>query len=75
MHPLPQTGVLTFLFTDIEGSTTRWERSPDAMADALASHDALVAESLTVHAAAFSSDPAMHFAARSDRRWLQRSRP
>ncbi|HET9394042.1 MAG TPA: adenylate/guanylate cyclase domain-containing protein [Candidatus Rubrimentiphilum sp.] len=42
MHALPQTGVLTFLFTDIEGSTTRWDRAPEAMAGALAAHDAIL---------------------------------
>ena len=30
---------MTFLFTDIEGSTSLWERAPDAMRDALAEHD------------------------------------
>jgi predicted ATPase/class 3 adenylate cyclase len=32
-------GTVTFLFTDIEGSTRRWETVPDAMAQALALHD------------------------------------
>ena len=36
------TGTVTFLFTDIEGSTARWEREPDAMHVALARHDALL---------------------------------
>ena len=36
------TGTVTFLFTDIEGSTTLWEQFPDAMRDALARHDALL---------------------------------
>jgi predicted ATPase/class 3 adenylate cyclase len=36
------SGTVTFLFTDIEGSTQRWERAPDAMAKALARHDALL---------------------------------
>jgi hypothetical protein len=30
---------VTFLFTDIEGSTRRWESDPDAMRSALAVHD------------------------------------
>ena len=34
--------VLIFLFTDIEGSTQRWEAAPEAMRLALARHDALV---------------------------------
>ena len=33
------TGTVTFLFTDIEGSTRRWEDDADAMRSALATHD------------------------------------
>ena len=33
MAELP-SGTVTFLFTDIEGSTTRWVRQPKAMGDA-----------------------------------------
>jgi predicted ATPase/class 3 adenylate cyclase/DNA-binding CsgD family transcriptional regulator len=33
-------GTVTFLFTDIEGSSSRWERDGRAMRDALAHHDA-----------------------------------
>ena len=36
------TGTVTFLFTDIEGSTTLWEQHPDAMQAALARHDRLL---------------------------------
>ena len=36
------TGVVTFLLTDIEGSTRLWEREPEAMREALARHDALM---------------------------------
>src|SRR6201997_1802614 len=35
----PPSGVVTFLFTDIEGSTRRWEANADAMRVALAAHD------------------------------------
>ena len=38
----PPTGTVTFLFTDIEGSTKHWEQHPDAMRPALARHDALL---------------------------------
>ena len=36
------SGTVTFLFTDIEGSTKLWEEHPDAMRQALARHDALL---------------------------------
>src|SRR5262245_40440827 len=35
-------GTFTFLFTDVEDSTGHWERTPDAMRDALQRHDALL---------------------------------
>ena len=35
----PPSGVVTFLFTDIEGSTRRWEADADGMLSALAAHD------------------------------------
>jgi predicted ATPase/class 3 adenylate cyclase len=38
----PPTGTVTFLFTDIEGSTKLWERDAEAMQDALARHDAIL---------------------------------
>src|SRR5579871_2619109 len=36
------SGTITFLFTDIEGSTRLWEEQPDTMRLALARHDALL---------------------------------
>src|SRR5262245_19303923 len=36
------SGTVTFLFSDIEGSTRRWEQQPEAMQAALARHDALL---------------------------------
>ncbi|MDP9111388.1 MAG: adenylate/guanylate cyclase domain-containing protein, partial [Candidatus Eremiobacteraeota bacterium] len=36
------SGTVTFLFSDIEGSTVRWERNRDGMASALLRHDALM---------------------------------
>ena len=40
--PDQPTGTVTFLFTDIEGSTKLWEQHPDAMRQALARHDAVL---------------------------------
>src|SRR5438093_225428 len=42
--PMPElpSGTVTFLFTDIEGSTQLWEQHPDAMRLALARHDAFL---------------------------------
>ena len=45
MPALPH-GTVTFLFTDIEGSTRLWERHPEGMALALARHDALLRETI-----------------------------
>ena len=39
--PLLLAGTVTFLFTDIEGSTRLWETDPVRMADALERHDRL----------------------------------
>src|SRR3954447_24594488 len=36
------SGTVTFLFTDVVGSTGLWERAPDAMRVAIARHDALL---------------------------------
>ena len=40
---------LTFLFTDIEGSTRLWEYFPQAMRAALARHDALIRAAIEAH--------------------------
>ena len=42
----PPTGIVTFLFTDIEGSARLWEQRPDAMRSALARHDELLSQSI-----------------------------
>ncbi len=41
LQPLP-SGTVTFVFTDIEGSTTRWDRDRAAMQDAVRRHDAIM---------------------------------
>src|SRR5713101_9734745 len=48
MADLP-SGTVTFLFTDIEGSTRLLEEHPDAMSDALARHDELLREAIEGH--------------------------
>jgi class 3 adenylate cyclase len=40
---------LTFLFTDLEGSTRLWEEHPAAMRTALAHHDGLVRDAVEGH--------------------------
>jgi len=45
MNP-PPTGTVTFLFTDIEGSSRLWENHADAMAVALARHDAILRDTI-----------------------------
>jgi class 3 adenylate cyclase len=48
------TGTITFLFTDIEGSTTRWEQHQETMAAALTRHDTLLREAIRLMAATCS---------------------
>ena len=45
MNNLP-SGTVTFLFTDIEGSTKLWEQHPEAMKSALANHDSILKEAV-----------------------------
>lgn len=44
--PDPVSGMVAFLFTDIVGSTRRWEETPEAMRRALARHDAILREAI-----------------------------
>src|SRR5262245_43517604 len=41
MAALP-TGMITFLLTDVEGSTRLWEQHPEAMRQALVQHDTII---------------------------------
>jgi predicted ATPase len=43
------SGVVTFLFTDIEGSTRRWEADADAMRVALEVHNEVLRETVEAH--------------------------
>src|SRR5919112_5685194 len=42
-------GTVTFLFTDIEGSTTLWERDRNAMAAVVARHLAILDDAIAAH--------------------------
>ncbi len=46
---MPPSGVVTFLFTDVEGSTRRWEADADGMRAALAVHDDLLRNAIEAH--------------------------
>ncbi len=48
-RPLP-SGTITFAFTDIEGSTQRWERDRAAMQQAVRRHDALMRAAIVANA-------------------------
>ena len=43
------SGVVTFLFTDIEGSTRRWESDADSMRTALVAHDEVLRETVAAY--------------------------
>ncbi len=47
-RPLP-TGTITFLFTDVEGSTRLWEQHPQAMRAVMVRHDALLTDVFERH--------------------------
>jgi predicted ATPase/class 3 adenylate cyclase len=47
-QPLPD-GTVTFLLTDIEGSTSRWEADPSAMRTVMTRHDSIIDELLAKH--------------------------
>src|SRR5436309_2680419 len=43
------SGTTTFMFTDVEGSTAAWLRSPDSMNAALARHDEIIERLVAEH--------------------------
>jgi class 3 adenylate cyclase len=46
---VPPSGTMAFLFTDIEGSSARWEADPPGMGAALASRDELLTAVIAAH--------------------------
>src|SRR5258708_22084210 len=44
------SGVVTFLFTDVEGSTRRWEADAEGMRAALAAHDEVLRKTIEAQA-------------------------
>src|SRR3954453_21937718 len=48
MADLP-SGTISFLFTDLEGSTRLWQEHPDAMREALAPHDQILRDVMEAH--------------------------
>jgi DNA-binding SARP family transcriptional activator len=47
------TGVVSFVLTDVVGSTELWESAPDDMADALARHDLLIRSAVDTYDGVF----------------------
>ena len=41
--------MVTFLFTDVEGSTRRWEADAEGMRTALAAHDQVLLKAIEAH--------------------------
>src|SRR5918993_206340 len=78
----PPTGTVTFLFTDIQGSSRMWEKSPQTMRTALVRHDGVLRSAIESNGghvfktmgdafcAAFSSAPEALRAALSAQRTL-----
>jgi hypothetical protein len=62
------SGVVTFLFTDVEGSTSRWEKDADGMRVALAAHDEVLRSAFEGHDGFCSATPVPVWLLRSRRR-------
>ena len=58
---MPESSTLTFLFTDIEGSTEKWEEQPERMADAVGRHDVLLRNTVEANGGPSSRRPATGF--------------
>ena len=49
MAGYPPSGTVTFLLTDLEGSTRLWEQGPDAMKPAMVRHDEILEKTVSTH--------------------------
>ena len=49
VQPDLPVGTVTFLFSDIEGSTELWEQAPEAAGPALMRHDELIEAAVEQH--------------------------
>jgi predicted ATPase/class 3 adenylate cyclase len=49
MSGQPPSGTVTFMLTDLEGSTRMWEENPQAMKTAMVRHDELLEKAITSH--------------------------
>ena len=49
MAGYPPSGTVTFLLTDLEGSTRLWEQGPDAMKPAMVRHDEILEKTVATH--------------------------
>ena len=65
------SGVVTFLFTDVEGSTRRWEADAEGMRAALAAHDEVLRSAIEEHGGGCSNTPVTACAPRSRRHGLR----
>ena len=71
------SGTVTFLFTDLEGSTRLWEEYPEAMQPALARHDEILRDAIARTTGTSSRRRAtacMQCSRRHGTRWRPRSR-
>ena len=63
--PLP-SGTLTFLVTDIEGSTRLWQGAPAAIQIALARHDVILRQRIETHGGHYAREVRMNGRVRSN---------
>ena len=57
------SGIVSYLFTDVEGSTAMWEADPAAMSASLAEHDRILRGAIDAHSGHIFSTSGDAFAA------------